>query len=81
MATLHNRKTSNPLYEKLRQQARFRQHSGGAEEIVRLQNSLVDPKRTPAEILAAIQQRRSFHPQSVGAPDSTSLLRTDRERS
>lgn len=81
MATLHVRNVPDELYEKLRQQAQFRHRSVSAEVIILLQDALAKPKRTPAEILASIQQRRYFHPQGVGAPDSTSLLREDRERS
>jgi hypothetical protein len=36
--------------------------------------------RSPARILAAIRDRRSFSPTAVGAPDSTTLLREDRDR-
>lgn len=33
-----------------------------------------------AELLNRIQQRRFFNPKSIGAPNSTALLREDRER-
>jgi hypothetical protein len=34
----------------------------------------------PAATLAAIRSRRSFRPMAAGAPDSTALLREDRQR-
>jgi hypothetical protein len=37
-------------------------------------------ERRPEQILRAIRDRRRFSPAEVGAPDSTTLLREDRDR-
>jgi plasmid stability protein len=80
MAMLHVRNVPEDLYEKLRRHARKQRRSLSAEVILILQDALEKPARTPSEILTSIQRRRYFHPQAVGAPDSTMLLRADRER-
>jgi plasmid stability protein len=80
MAILHVRNVPDKLYEKLRQRAQVQHRSLSAEIIHILQEAVEHPKRTPADILASIRQRRYFQPETIGAPDSTSLLREDRER-
>jgi plasmid stability protein len=80
MAILHVRNVPIDLYERLRQQARAQHRSLSAEVITILQEALDNLRRTPNAILASIRQRRYFQPEQVGAPDSTTLLRQDRER-
>jgi plasmid stability protein len=80
MAILHVRNVPDSLYERLRTQASTQHRSLSAEVITILQNALERPKRTPAEILASIRRRRYFQPNAIGAPDSITLLREDRDR-
>ena len=80
MATLHVRNVPGDLYDQLAQQARAQRRSLSAEVIALLTGALQDAQRTPDQILAAIEARRRFSPEAVGAPDSTTLLREDRAR-
>jgi plasmid stability protein len=80
MAILHVRNIPDSLYERLRIQAETQHRSLSAEVITILQNALERPRRIPAEILASISRRRYFQPNVIGAPDSTTLMRQDRER-
>lgn len=80
MATLHVRNVPNALYERLREQAESQNRSLSAEVIILLDRALAESDSKQADILARIRRRRSFSPAAVGAPDSTALLREDRER-
>ncbi|HEX6383983.1 MAG TPA: Arc family DNA-binding protein [Anaerolineae bacterium] len=80
MATLHVRNVPKELYERLRQRARERNRSLSAEVITLLEHALEEPEYTQAEVLNNIRRRRFFEPKAVYAPDSTTLLRQDRER-
>lgn len=80
MATLHVRNVPEALYEQLRQQAERQGRSLSAEVIVLLEQALRHSGRSQAEILADIRRRRTFNPAAVGAPDSVTLIREDRER-
>ena len=79
MATLHVRNVPDALYERLRCRAKLQNRSLSAEVISLLDRAL-DETVDQAAVLARIQRRRSFAPAAVGAPNSTSLLREDRER-
>ncbi len=80
MATLHVRNVPDALYDRLREQAESQNRSLSAEVIILLDRALSDKEHDQSEILARIRRRRSFSPSAVGAPDSTSLLREDRDR-
>lgn len=80
MATLHVRNVPDALYERLREQAESQNRSLSAEVIMLLDRALLDMENDQGEILARIRRRRSFSPSAVGAPDSTTLLREDRDR-
>jgi hypothetical protein len=45
-----------------------------------LDYALEESEFTQQELLDSIRRRRFFNPAAVGAPDSTTLLRQDRER-
>ncbi len=79
MATLHVRNVPDALYERLRRRAEIQNRSLSAEVISLLDRAL-DETVDQAAVLARIQRRRTFTPEDVGAPNSTSLLREDRER-
>ena len=80
MATLHVRNVPDELYERLRRQAQASSRSLGAEVVTLLLRALENNRSSPAAVLDAIRRRRSFRPADAGAPDSTALLREDRER-
>jgi plasmid stability protein len=80
MATLHVRNIPESLYEQIRARAEARSRSLSAEVVVLLTRALEDDRPSPAEVLEEIRRRRSFRPAAVGAPDSTTLLREDRDR-
>ena len=46
----------------------------------RLRDKSEASSRSQRELLEQIRQRRSFRPTEAGAPDSTTLLREDRDR-
>ena len=80
MATLHVRNVPESLYARLRQRAESQNRSLSAEVIILLDRALDETRRDQGAILAGIRRRRFFSPAGAGAPDSTSLLREDRER-
>ena len=80
MPTLHVRNVPEALYERIQEQAQTNQRSISAEVIVLLNRILSETWRPQTEVLAGIRRRRFFRPATVNAPDSTTLLRQDRER-
>ncbi len=80
MPILHVRNVPKDLYERLQRRAQAQRRSLSAEVITLLTRAVVEAELSPEATLAAIRQRRSFRPAEVGAPDSTTLLRQDRER-
>ena len=80
MATLHVRNVPAGLHERLSQRAQAQRRSLSAEVITLLTQALSDAERTPEQILAAIDERCRFTPAAVGAPDSTTRRREDRDR-
>jgi plasmid stability protein len=78
MPILHVRNVSDPLYERIRQQAQEQNRSIRAEVIRLLNKALAQADLSQAELLANIRRRRSFRLLEQGAPDSTTLLRQDR---
>jgi plasmid stability protein len=80
MATLHVRNVPDEIYQRLREKAEASNRSLSAEVVVLLRGALDDRKPSQREVLDEIRRRRSFRPGDVGAPDSTTLLREDRNR-
>ena len=80
MPTLHVRNVPETLYDRLRQRAQERNRSISAEVVMLLDSALEESEDTQTELLDSIRRRRFFNPAAAGAPDSTTLLREDRER-
>ena len=80
MSVLHVRNVPDALYERLRRRAGEQRRSLSAEVITLLSKALEEEEQSPQVTLAAIRGRRFFHPAEAGAPDSTAMLRQDRER-
>ncbi|GAB4143994.1 MAG: hypothetical protein Fur0021_00160 [Candidatus Promineifilaceae bacterium] len=80
MPTLHVRNVPESLYDQIRQRAQRQNRSLSAEVIMLLDYALATTEQAQDELLARIRRRRFFKPAAVGAPDSVTLLRQDRER-
>ena len=80
MSILHVRNVPENLYLRLKERADAQRRSLSAEVVTLLEWALEEAERHPALTLEGIRHRRSFNPQEAGAPDSTALLREDRER-
>ena len=80
VATLHVRSVPKELYDRIREQARAENRSISAEVIMLLTQAMQKDRLSQAQLLDDIQRRRFFNPQAVGAPDSTTMLREDRDR-
>ncbi len=80
MTILHVRNVPEELYARLRNRAESQRRSLSAEVITLLEWAVEEADHHAEVTLASIRQRRSFSPATVGAPDSTTLLRQDRER-
>jgi hypothetical protein len=65
---------------RLKQRAETQRRSLSAEVITLLEWAVKEADHTSELSLESISRRRSFEPAAVGAPDSTTLLREDRER-
>ncbi|MBK8903496.1 MAG: hypothetical protein IPM53_20095 [Anaerolineaceae bacterium] len=79
MPTLHVRNVPEPLYDRLRQRADSQNRSLSAEVVMLLDFALEQSDDEQAELLDSIRRRRFFNPAAAGAPDSTMLLREDRD--
>ncbi len=80
MATLHVRNVPERLYARLKRRAEEQHRSLGSEVITLLEWAVAEAERAPGVTLASIRERRAFNPSAAGAPDSTELLRQDREQ-
>jgi plasmid stability protein len=81
MPTLHVRSFPEELCTHLKQRAQMHQRSLSAEVIALLEWALEEAEHASEALpVESIRRRRFFDPASAGAPDSTSLLRADRER-
>ena len=80
MPILHVRNVPETLYADLQRRAEAQRRSLSAEVITLLEWAVVEAERTSEATLASIRQRRFFNPATAGAPDSTTLLRQDRDR-
>jgi plasmid stability protein len=77
---LHIRNVPETLYDRLKERAQTENRSLSAEVIVLLNQALSEAEQAQADVLASIRRRRFFHPAGANAPDSTTLLREDRQR-
>jgi plasmid stability protein len=82
MAILHVRDFPVDLHQRLKERAADHRRSLSAEVVKLLEWAVTEVDRAEAieAVLAAIANRRSFAPADIGAPDSTSLIREDRDR-
>lgn len=80
MPTLHVRNVPQELYERVQQRALEENRSISAEVISLLGSALEAVQRPQAQVLERIRRRRFYRPADVGAPDSVTLLREDRDR-
>lgn len=80
MTILHVRNVPEQLYERLKARAETQRRSLSAEVIALLESAIEEAARDPAVTLQAIRERRARYAISPDAPDSTLLLREDRER-
>ena len=80
MPTLHVRNVPEGLYGDLQRRAESQRRSLSAEVITLLEWAVVEAERTSKATLVSIRQRRTFNPAIAGAPDSTTLLRQDRDQ-
>jgi plasmid stability protein len=80
MSTLHVRNVPDDLYRDIQQRAAAQGRSLSAEVVHLLAWAVAETDRSPVLTLAAIRSRRSYRPTAAGAPDSTALLREDRQR-
>jgi plasmid stability protein len=80
MSILHVRNVPQKLHTRLKQRAEAQHRSLSAEVVTLLEWAVEEVDRSVEVSLEAIRKRRFFEPASVGAPDSTTLLREDREQ-
>lgn len=80
MAILHVRNVPEELYARLKRRADSQRRSLSAEAIMLLEWAIEEAEHTSEATLTSIRRRRSFDPARAGAPDSTALLRQDRDR-
>jgi antitoxin FitA len=80
MPTLHVRNIPDALYERLRQRAQEENRSLSAEVVMLLDHALEETEGRQSQLLDRIRRRRFFNPAKAGAPDSTTLLREDRQQ-
>ena len=80
MSILHVRNIPESLYARLKCRAESQRRSLSAEVITLLEWAIEEAERAPGITLSSIRKRRFFNPANAGAPDSTELLREDRER-
>jgi plasmid stability protein len=80
MPILHVRNVPERLYTRLQRRAEAQRRSLSAEVITLLEWAVEEAERTSAATLTSISHRRFFDPAAAGAPDSTTLLRQDRDQ-
>jgi len=81
MAILHIRDFPEELHDRQKQRAAAHRWSLSAEVVKLLEWAVRESDRWDqiASLLIAVRERRRFEPTQAGAPESTSLLREDRE--
>jgi plasmid stability protein len=80
MTILHVRNVPENLHRRLKERAETQRRSLSAEVIALLEWAIEEAECDPTATLQAIRERRERYPISPEAPDSTLLLREDRER-
>ena len=80
MTILHVRNIPESLHQRLKTRAATQRRSLSAEVIALLEWAIEEAERDPAPTLNAIRERRARYIVAPEAPDSTELLREDRER-
>ena len=80
MSILHVRNIPDDLYQRIQRRAEAQGRSITAEVVSLLERAIEDADTDQAQVLAGIRRRRFFSPAEAGAPDSTTLLREDRQR-
>jgi plasmid stability protein len=80
MSILHVRNVPEELYARLQQRAERQRRSLSAEVIMLLDWAIAEIDRSSDAALFSIRSRRFYEPAAAGAPDSTVLLREDRDR-
>jgi plasmid stability protein len=80
MSILHVRNIPDDLYQRIQRRAEAQGRSITAEVVSLLERAIADADMDQAQVLAGIRRRRFFSPAEAGAPDSTALLREDRQR-
>lgn len=88
MATLHVRNIPDDLYIRLQQLAASQHRSISAQVVTLLEEALpsevkqleAETSKSIKEILAESRHRRRVNPTDYGLPDSTILIREDRDR-
>ena len=80
MSILHVRNVPQELYVRIQRRAEAQGRSITAEVVNLLELALEETEAMQAEVPAGIRRRRFFSPAAAGAPDSTTLLREDRQR-
>lgn len=80
MPILHVRNVPEELYIRLQRRAESQRRSLSAEVITLLERAVEEAERDAHSTLTSIRRRRFFDPAQAGAPDSTTLLRQDRDR-
>lgn len=88
MATLHIRNVPDDLYARLQQLASSQNRSISAQLIILLESALTpetqqsqsEKPKSITEILVQSRRRRRVNPADFGLPDSTTLIREDRDR-
>ena len=80
MSILHVRSIPDELYQRIQERARAQGRSISAEVVSLLTQAIEQVDSAQGDVLADIRRRRFFKPGEAGAPDSTTLLREDRQR-
>jgi len=80
MSILHVRNVPEELYARLQQRAERQRRSLSAEVIMLLDWAITEIDRSSDAALTSIRSRRFYEPAAAGVPDSTVLLREDREQ-
>jgi plasmid stability protein len=82
MAILHVRNVPEEMHRRIERLARAQKRSLSAEVLALLERALSVEERLAAqgELLADVRRRRYEYPAPAAAPNSTALIREDRER-
>ena len=79
MRNLYVRNVPDELYERIQKRAKAQGTSVAAQVVCLLKLVLWESDQSQAEILAGLRRRRFYKPDEAGAPDSTTVMREDRQ--